>query len=618
MGSKANAPDSLTKPALDWSGQGVPRSLAFDDVYFSLENGLAESTHVFLEGNALQQRFAENNFFTIAELGFGTGLNFLATARLWQQVSAPGQNLSYISVEQFPLRREELTQALGCFPELAKETNALLEHYPRLVPGIHQLSFPEARIDLYLVFAEVQDALAQQQSPVDAWFLDGFAPSKNPEMWSESVFAEISRLSHSTSTFATFSSARVVKDRASAAGFELKKLPGFGKKREMLVGRSKLEKKRAPRSPEQKVMVIGGGLAGIAASYSLARRGVSVQLFERETEFALHASGNAAGIYMAYVAKQSTPTSRLNFFGFDFLRRQLHVLKSQGQTIAGSECGVQHLTTNERLLGLHAQLQQHPLDSGVAQAISAKDASDSLGLEVELPSIYYPEGGWLNPRDYSHALLATQTSERLKHHLGTMVDSLEFNQGQWQALSATGELLAEAQTVVVACAHEASRFQQLQELPLGKIRGQTMKLPVSPQSKKIKQVLCYDGYIVPEYEGFHFLGSTYDRKNDSTEIFQDQEDQLLLRLSSRVPSLSPKTLSKGPGRAAFRSTTPDRLPLLGEHPKHPGLFLNLCHGSRGIITSGICAELLAAEILELPAGLDVQGREALSPVRYFK
>lgn len=613
----------LASASLEWTEEGVPRSSAFDDVYFSVQDGLAETRYVFLQGNKLAERFRETSMFTIAELGFGTGLNFLATTKLWRETTDHTQSLSYYSIEQYPLEKGALESALSSFPELQEEAGSLIENYPRLLNGVQHLSFPRWRVDLYLVFEEVSTGLEQLLAPVDAWYLDGFAPSKNPEMWSEKVFAEIGRTSGQSSSFATFSSARVVKDRASKAGFELEKHPGFGKKREMLTGVKKTESRGIEKTLNKEsrrvitAAVIGGGLAGASAAFSLARRGVSVQLFERENELARHASGNSAGIYMAYVAKQDTPTSRLNRLGFDFLRRQLKELKAQGRQISGEECGVQHLATTERLLGLHALLKEQGAPAAVAKALSAEEASELLGIEVELPSIYYPEGGWLSPRDYTQALLAEEEYQNLKLHLGQVVSELRQEGKRWQLISENAEILTEVDMVVLASAYEASNFSQCQSLPIGKIRGQTMNLPSSSLTNSLRQVLCYDGYIVPEFDGAHFLGSTYDKLNESTETFSEQEEELLQRLSRRVASFKKEELKTGPGRAAFRTTSPDRLPLVGEHSKHRGLFLTLCHGSRGIITSAISAEVLAAEMLGIPAPLDKDTLRSIHPLRYL-
>lgn len=285
----------LETATLDWqtdtSGKGVPISTAFDDIYFSKENGLAESRYVFGENNHLPERFlacfsketAER--FVIAETGFGTGLNFLMSCALWatakknSQSTAPlhrSPTLHFISTEKFPLKKDDLEAALAHWqdePALAPFAQALLAAYPPALAGCHR-RYLGADLGLNIVLdlwlgdaSESLHALADAApwTKVDAWFLDGFAPKKNESLWSDTVFSAIARLSHKDSSLATFSAAGQVKRSLLAINATPLKTKGFGRKREMLTARFEtFLEKPTQRTPH--VAVIGAGVAGLCLS----------------------------------------------------------------------------------------------------------------------------------------------------------------------------------------------------------------------------------------------------------------------------------------------------------------------------------------------------------------
>ena len=223
--------------ALEWRN-GQPYSQTFDDVYFSTDNGISETNHVFIAQNQLQNRFESltQNQFTIIETGFGTGLNFLVASMLWLAHAPPHAQLYFYSIEKHPLNLTDLSRAHGLWPQFSSISNELLVQYKTLKSGANYFSMAGGRIKLNLQIDDIALALPQFTKTADAWFLDGFAPAKNAEMWSAEVFAHIARLSQTNTTFATFTSAGLVRRGLQAVGFSVKKLAGFGKKREMLCG----------------------------------------------------------------------------------------------------------------------------------------------------------------------------------------------------------------------------------------------------------------------------------------------------------------------------------------------------------------------------------------------
>lgn len=209
---------------LEWRDGAVPVSVRFDDPYFSLDNGLAETRHVFLGGNDLPARFRDG--FAIAELGFGTGLNFLTTWAAWRAADAPGR-FQFTSFEAYPMERADMAAALAAFPELAELAGALVEGLD--AQGCAQFEDASLRV----ISGDARDALPAWEGHADAWYLDGFSPAKNPEMWGPELMADVARHTARQGTAATYTAAGFVRRGLDAAGFEVTRVPGFGRKRHM-------------------------------------------------------------------------------------------------------------------------------------------------------------------------------------------------------------------------------------------------------------------------------------------------------------------------------------------------------------------------------------------------
>ena len=216
-----------TSPKLEWT-DGVPVAQAFDDPYFSKLNGLAETQHVFLAGNDLPARYAPG--FHIAELGFGTGLNALAALSAWRSAGIEG-SLRFTSFEMFPMRQEDAARALEAFPETRELMPVVLDAL-RLGRGVHTDDF-----HLTIITGDARSTVAAWDGQADAWFLDGFSPAKNPELWEPDLMAQVARHTKTGGTFASYTAAGAVRRGLSDAGFDVERVPGFGRKRHMTKGR---------------------------------------------------------------------------------------------------------------------------------------------------------------------------------------------------------------------------------------------------------------------------------------------------------------------------------------------------------------------------------------------
>lgn len=641
---------------LDWDDQGRPRSRVFDDVYFSDQSGLDETRYVFLEQNRLAERFAAlpaGGRLVIGETGFGTGLNFLCAWQLFEQHAVAGARLHFVSVEKFPLSPGDLQRALALWPDLKQFSDQLLKHYVAIHQGFQRIVLDNGRVTLTLLIGDALEQLPQLDGQIDAWFLDGFAPAKNPEMWTAELFAELARLAAPGSTISTFTSTGWVRRLLNAAGFKMKRTPGIGHKWEILRGEflgwpqdvplPAAEKpwfaRPAPFTGERRALVIGAGLAGCATAASLAARGWQVSLLERHDAVAQEASGNPQGVLYLKLSAHGTALSQLIVSGFGYTRRLLETLQ---RGTDWDDCGVLQLAFNEKERERQAQLAA-AFPEDLLQWLDQPEAQARAGIGLAHGGLYYPEGGWVHPSALCQAQ-STQPGVTLLPHQEAV--ELRKIDDQWQAFD--GErLIATAPVVVLAGAADIKRFPQSADLPLKRIRGQITRLAQTTQSQALTSVVCAEGYVAPARLGEHTLGASFDFNSDdltpttaehlgNLAMLEEISTDLVARL--HVSELDAESLQ---GRAAFRCTSPDYLPIVGPLadreafteayralskdarqvpdiacPWLDGLYVNSGHGSRGLITAPLSGELLAAwldnEPLPLPRGV----AEACHPNRF--
>jgi tRNA 5-methylaminomethyl-2-thiouridine biosynthesis bifunctional protein len=646
----------LPHAQLDWDDQGRPRSRVFDDVYFSDKSGLDETRYVFLEQNRLAERFAAlpaSGRLVIGETGFGTGLNFLCAWQLFEQHAVTGARLHFVSVEKYPLSPADLQRALALWPELKPLADQLLTHYVAIHQGFQRITLANGRVTLTLLIGDALEELPQLDAQIDAWFLDGFAPAKNPDMWTAELFVELARLAAPGSTISTFTSTGWVRRLLNAAGFKMKRTPGIGHKWEILRGeflgwpaevpppaaQKPWFARPAPIVGERRALVIGAGLAGCATASSLAARGWQVTLLERHAAVAQEASGNPQGVLYLKLSAHGTALSQLIVSGFGYTRRLLETLQ-RGTDWDG--CGVLQLAFNAKEAERHAQLAQ-AFPEDLLQWLDQPEAQARAGVGVSHGGLYYPEGGWVHPPALCQAQAAQANIELLSHCEALQLRKVD---DQWQALD--GErLLASAPVVVLAGAAEIKRFAQSAELPLKRIRGQITRLAETAESQTLATVVCAEGYVAPARLGEHTLGASFDfNSDDLTPTTAEHAGNLAMleEISSDLVArlhISEQPVENLQGRAAFRCTSPDYLPIVGPLadreafldayaalskdarqvpdvacPWLDGLYVNSGHGSRGLITAPLSGELLAAWLDNEPLPLPRSVAEACHPNRF--
>lgn len=617
---------------MQWQ-DGQPYSTLYGDVYFSRASGLEETRHVFLRHNQLAERWhaMQENSFTIAETGFGTGLNFLCAWQLWRHHAPAHARLHFVSTEKYPLSWADLAQALALWPELDPFTQALLTQYQQLAPGWHRMIFDQGRVSLTLLIGDLLDTLPALHASVDAWFLDGFSPAKNPEMWQPALFERMATLSHQHTTFATFTSAGVVKRGLQAAGFEVNKVPGHGRKREMLCGRFSHRQPPFHAKPTQAI-VIGGGIAGTSSSRALADRGWHVTLIEQHAHVAQEASGNPLGILYPKLARKDVPLDRLSLAGYLHSLRLLQQLDIPPD--AHARCGMLQLGHDAAELDRSHVIAARHFPADLVYMVDQAQASLLAGVPLTHEAMFFPEAGWVKPAAFCHALTQHPNIQVL---INTQAIQLKQVGDLWQVWD-QHQLLAEAPVLIIANANQAASFDQAAHLPLSPVRGQITQLPQSGISAHLKTLLCTDGYISPSVNGEHCLGATFTPDDIGLELRSEDHAQNLEMLHRMSPDLHQALSSQAPqGRAALRCTTIDYLPMAGplldhlalkaQPPRHTaapeslpwlkGLYVNLGHGSKGLTTAPLAADMLASAISGEPAPVDEGLLAALDPNRFL-
>jgi len=601
----------LIRASLVFSGD-TPYSTLYQDVYHSADGGLGQARHVFLEGCGLPDAWAGREVFTLLETGFGTGLNFLATWFAWCADPARSKRLHYLSVEKHPFSAADLARLHAAWPELALLSSNLIKRWPPLVSGFYRLEFDEGRVQLTLMLGDASACLPQLEARVDAFYLDGFSPDRNADLWHSDIFGELSRLANPGATAASYTVASSVRNGLTQAGFRIAKRAGYGRKRHCLTGVFSMDKPSLPPTRPKHVAVVGAGVAGAGVAYALARRGLDVTILEKGTEAANAASGNPAAVFRPIVSSVDHISARLTRASFV---HNLAAWPDLGADLIRSSCGVLHLARDETsAYKQKAAIEANSLPAHFARWVDASEASDLADWSIDQPGVYFPNAGWIVPASLCKAWLR---HPRIALRCGCRVARIEANKDKWNLYGDAGESLLEADAVVLANAQDSISLVPEQDWPLQVVRGQITRLPVGvlPQ---VQRVLAREGYLSPSPEGL-IVGATYEHDNLDTHPRKVSDESNLARLESILPGATDNLdLDAVKGRASLRAVLPDRLPLLGPVNGRQGVYVAAGYASRGVVWAGLLGETLASMILHEPLPLEHEVVNAISPARFEK
>jgi tRNA 5-methylaminomethyl-2-thiouridine biosynthesis bifunctional protein len=621
---------------LSFDAGGVPFSNRYGDVYASRDGALGQARHVFLAGNDLPQRWGGRDQFVIVETGFGLGTNFLATWQAWRQDPDRPRRLHFVSVERHPLPAADL--ARWAPPPLAELAGELARAWPLAVSGLHRLPFEHGGVTLTLGFGDARTLIPDLTLGADAFYLDGFAPDRNPELWETPLLKVVGRLARPGATLASWAAARTVRDALTAGGFEVALRPGFGAKRDMLIARYAPRfrtRRHDPPPPYQgarEAIVVGAGLAGCSGALALARRGWQVTVLDQGRHAACGASALPSGLLHPTLAADDSHAARLSRAGFLFGRRQLDAMPACEPLIAAT--GVLQLADDEldeaRWPGL---LERQGWPAGFVRFCSARQAREQVGVAPRRGGLWFAAGAVVSAAAWCRAMLASETMIRL--HTDSRAVRITRESGSWLIEDQHGQR-RRAPVVLVACAMDAPRLLETDLTPVRPIRGRISQLTAG-QLTSLRAGIAGQGYLVPGLDGRVAIGATYESIDQGPGISEDSAHQ------SNLERLAQLLEHAGPTRIdgsfdAIRCVATDRTPLAGavgderaacgaglhlqgahlaDLPRRAGLYCSFALGSRGLVLAPLMGELVACLIEGEPAPVERALAGTVDPARFL-
>jgi len=639
---------------------GQPYSERFDDIYYSsgddeVVSGESEFQHVFFRHNGLPQRWSEGENFVIAELGFGSGLNCILTIREWLKhcdSCAEKKILHYVAIEKYPLSAEAIAELMARYPELKPFCDELLDHYPAAVETTHVRLLFDNRVCIHFKFMDVNDALKDAQLNVDAWFLDGFSPAKNPDMWSQSLFERIAENSNTAATCSTYTAAGFVKRNLQAAGFVVNKVSGFGRKREMLVAVLPVEQSTSQRrqsfnfkdkpwfeSPQKKsvalkqVTIIGAGIAGLSLAYALIQRGWQVTIIDKDGNEQKQSSSNPAPIIYPRLSVDNDVDTEFFIAAYCHVLHIFNSLQKKSSQKFWFDDGLLQIIDEKRITQIINKF--HLNENFVCVDEAAEPVSAMKPGEV---MVNYASAGVVLPAVLCD-VLKNECGEKLTV-VEAEVDNINYEGNTWQCLHRF-RVINESEVLIIANGTKVNDLLKASRLPVEIIRGQVVTLDATAASCRIQKTLNADVHITPAINGKHYLGATYVKGCIRNDVCQQDNRELIESLDKVYPGVF-KASDYQDAWVGFRTVSKDRVPVVGAMPDEaffknnyadichgntrktypaahylPGLYISAAHGSRGFTSSFISAEIVLAQLEGSPLPVSKQVQDYLSPSRFI-
>ena len=615
----------LQTAELDWEivdDIEIPISKQFGDVYFSKDNGLLETRHVFLNGNDLTERLSQLHdyqYFCVGETGFGTGLNILTLWQLWQQVRLDNHShLHVVSVEKFPLNKADLIRALNVWTELKPLAEKLIQQYPLPIAGCHRLSFPEERFSIDLWLGDAQDIFPTipKTQTVNAWFLDGFAPSCNPDMWQANVLDHMVRLSDFGTTFASFSVAGVLKRGLKQHGIQISRPRGFGHKREMLkaiwLDTSQTETQsqdsettiaappKSETSKQRKIAIIGAGIAGLSSAWAFAQRGHQVTIYEQNEPLS-GASGNPLALLNPKLCPIEQAHEHLMTLSWQ------HALNFYPQFKAFRPIQVQQIALKnaDELSGL---VEQYP------ENVLTANTTLECFPETEFPSLTLHQAGAVSPHQLRDEILQ-HANIRIEKVKISRLESTDSQVTLWQ----DQQIIAITDHAIVCCAKQSA--QLFENYPVLKpIRGQVSWVENSQRPLALDQAYSYGGYCMQLDTAQLILGASFYPNRDDAEVLTEDHVHNYELIHNVFPKYAQglPSVDTWQGRASVRAQSLDYLPLVGKIQNLGQIYTFAGLGSKGFLFAPLCSEILAALILGELCPVPQSLLDKLNPQRFQK
>lgn len=660
----------IIQQSLSFQANGAPFNDQFNDIYFDLETGCQQSNEVFIQANNIYQRLLQlPATFTIAETGFGTGLNFLLTLQAYQKaikdITAKKNRdilpkLTFISVEKYPLSASQLLSSLSLIPSLAPFYQLLLDKYPTNFDQPFTAYFFDGLVELKVIFSDAQQGLSQlptnKQGLVDAWFLDGFSPAKNPDMWTKSLFEQVARLSKPQATLATFTVAGFVKRYLQHVGFRVCKKPLSGKKEQLMFAQFQQNpysfqpitrgyQLRPFITKPQHVSIIGGGIASACAAYALTKQGIKVTLYCQESKVAQGASSNAIGALYPLLHQQKDDISEFYQQAFWHAKALYQQLLEDGYYFSHDWCGLLEVAYKESLHTRQNILVRNKVwPQALIHQVSQQQASNIAKIPLNNGGLFMPNSGWIAPQELVQQLFnAANDTNRLRIKPSTKVESLsQLSDKTWKMHTNNGDISAEI--LIICGGAESIKLNIISSLPLTSTRGQVTVMQSHKNIAPLATVICHKGYLTPANSmNQHCIGATFDKNSFDTNIRKEDDLFNLSLLEKCLPEV-PKWSSSDifSAKARLRCMTPDHIPMVGAMPDinkfkttYPhlakdknwkyttpapileNLYLITGLGARGLCTAPLLADILLADLSGTPYPVDNKLLFNLNPNRFI-
>jgi tRNA 5-methylaminomethyl-2-thiouridine biosynthesis bifunctional protein len=623
---------------LGFDADGAPFSNRYGDVYASRDGALGQARHVFLGGNGLPSRWAGCEQFVIVETGFGLGTNFLATWQAWRDDPHRPRRLHFVSVERHPLPAGELARWAPA--PLAALAGELARAWPLPLTGLHRLPFEAGGVTLTLGFGDARALIPDLMLGADAFYLDGFAPDRNPELWEMPLLKALARLARPGATLASWTAARTVRDALTAGGFQVALREGFGTKRHMLVARYAPHFRTRRHDPPplfrgaREAIVVGAGLAGCSGALALARRGWQVTVLDRGRHAACGASALPSGLLHPTLAVDDSHAARLSRAGFLFGRRQLDALPASEPLMAAS--GVLQLADSELdERGWPGLLERQRWPTAFVRFCSAAEAREPVGIAPRRGGLWFAGGAVVSPAAWCRAMLAGETMIRL--HTGIQVVRMTQQSGAWLIEDHLGQI-RRAAVVLIASAMDAPRLLGTDLTPVRPIRGRISQLAAG-ELASLRAGIAGQGTLVPGLDGRVAIGASYEaigpdqQPGISEEIAHQGNLQRLAQLVAQSAPVriegsfdgircvatdrTPLAGAVGDERAAFGAGARLQGAHLADLPRRHGLYCSFALGSRGLALAPLLGELIACLVEGEPAPVERALAAAVDPARFL-
>ena len=582
----------------------LPYSNAYQDRFFQ-DDAVSEITNIFIEPNQLLARIKNDSQIHIGELGFGFGLNFLATAKFWLEnnKNLNSHILEYLAIDEALPTKAQILKIVDNFPELQEICNIFLQSYDTYHNDSHRIFFPSLKIRLTLIQNDValglQNLLGFKNNQINAWYLDGFDPRKNKSMWSNSVFQYIKFLSTKDATFGTFTSAGFVRRGLKKFGFEVEKVKGYGRKRHKLIGSSSSDNSDTNNesSKKKKIGIIGSGIAASSVAFAAAQNGANVEIFESADDIAAGASGNpVAAMYPRFSANNS-PYSFLTAQSYFFAEKIYAQLPN-----AYKNTGLLFSHSNDYQKDWIEDMKSFNRED-LFQIIDKKEMKKLYGFESY--GLIVKKGGYLFPKIICKEMIAHQNIKiSCNHHF----DRWDKNKSKLDIHFLNQEKKSGYDDLIIANGSGLTKYVSGLKISKGQLVGLRGEQPID-----LDLPINSAGYILPKINNITWIGSTHEREFNDTDICH-KTGQKLIERTNRNFNINLAGSDDILMEARLRIGSRDRLPLAGKIEEN--IYTIGALGSRGFSLGPLLGDYVASLINNSPSPISSGIALAIEPLRF--